>query len=91
MSEINIERSHTLGLSEARRRLSDMEGKLKERYGVKLTWKGDEAEVKGTGVSGTVALAEKSVSINLKLGLMVRPLAGKIRETMERQLEKALG
>jgi putative polyhydroxyalkanoate system protein len=91
MAEINIERNHELGLDELRKRLDSMEAKLKERYGVKLAWRGaHEAEVKGTGVSGTISLGDKRVAVNLKLGLMVRPLAGKIREAMEKQLDKAL-
>lgn len=90
MSEINIERNHELGRVEARRRLLEMEEKLKERYGVKLSWNGDLAEVKGTGVTGSIDISEANIAIKLKLGLMVRPLAGKIREVMEKQLDKAL-
>jgi putative polyhydroxyalkanoate system protein len=91
MSDIDIEREHKLGREEARKRLNEMEEKLKERYGVKLAWRGDGADVKGTGVTGTIAIADAKVSINLKLGLLVKPLSSKIREAMERQLDKALG
>lgn len=90
MANIDIERTHALGLEEVRKRVSSMEDKLKERYGVRLTWRGDEAEVKASGVAGTIAIADAKVSINLKLGLMMKPLAGKIREAMEKQLDKAL-
>ena len=90
MSEINIERNHKLGQQEIKRRLAEMETKLKERYGVQVAWRGNEADVKGTGVTGTIALSETHVAVKLKLGLMVRPLAGKIREQMEKQLDQAL-
>lgn len=90
MADIHIERPHSLSASALKTRLADMEGKLSERYGVKLTWRGDEADVKGSGVSGTISILGGSVVVDLKLGMFVRPFAGKIRETMERQLEKAL-
>ena len=84
MAHIDIEKDHQLGRDEARKRLREMENKLKERYGVSLAWRGDEADVKATGVTGTINIEENKVAINLTLGLMVRPLAGRIREAMER-------
>jgi putative polyhydroxyalkanoate system protein len=90
VADIDIEREHKLGRDEVRRRLGDMEDKLKERYGVRLAWAGDEADVKGTGVSGKLSVDDGKIAIRLKLGLMVKPLQGKIREAMEKQLDKAL-
>ena len=90
MSEINFERDHALSREEVRRRFAEVEQKLNERYGVKLAWRGDTADVKGSGVTGTIEVTDAKVSIRLKLGLMVRPLAGKIREAMEKQIDRAL-
>jgi len=90
MADINIERNHELGEDEIRKRLTEMEAKLKERYGVNLAWRGKQADVKGTGVSGTISIEPSKIAINLKLGLMMKPLSGKIREAMEKQLDKAL-
>ena len=90
MSEIKIERNHKLGTAEARKRVDTLEPKLKERYGVTLEWNGNVAAVKGTGVSGTLAVDDTKVAVNIKLGLLLRPLAGKIREGLEHQVNKAL-
>lgn len=90
MADIEIERSHRLGLTQLKERLGGLEEKLLDRYGVKLTWRGNEAEVRGTGVSGTLSVDEAQVAVNLKLGLLMRPLAGKIREAMEKQIDRAL-
>lgn len=90
MADIDIQRNHELSEEEVRKRLTDMEAKLSERYGVKLAWRGNAADVKGTGVSGTIAIEKQKIAINLKLGLMMKPLSGKIREAMEKQLDKAL-
>lgn len=90
MADIDIERNHELSEDELRKRLTAMETKLSERYGVKLAWRGNAADVKGTGVTGTIAIEKQRIAINLKLGLMMKPLSGKIREAMEKQLDKAL-
>ena len=90
MSEIKIERNHKLGVAEARKRVDNLAPKLKQHYGVSLEWKGNVAEVKGTGVSGTLAVEDAKIAVNIKLGFLLRPLAGKIKEGLEHQVNKAL-
>lgn len=90
MADIEIERTHTLGLEELRKRLHTLEEKLQERYGAKLNWSGNQADIKGTGFQGTLTLGETTVAVGIKLSFLMRPLAGKIREQMEKQVDKAL-
>ena len=90
MGEIVFSRGHALGKEALRARLAKLEVKLQERYGVKLSWQGDTAMVSGPGVSGAIKLADQEVAVDLKLGLMMRPLASQIREALERQIERAL-
>lgn len=90
MSEIRIERCHQLGRAEAQRRVTEIEPKLRERFGVRLEWDGDQAQLKGSGVSGSVAVSDAQLAIDIKLGLLLRPMAGKIRESLERQIDRAL-
>lgn len=90
MADIHMTRDHALGAEGATDRLKGIEPKLKEKYGVTLAWTGHRAEVKGTGVSGRITVEEARVGLELKLGLMLKPLKGKIQEGIERQVEKAL-
>jgi len=90
MSTIEIQRFHQLGAEQAKNRLSEVEPKLSERYGIKLTWRGDDADIRGTGVTGSVTVRDDTIALRLKLGLLVRPFARKIREAIERQVDKAL-
>lgn len=90
MADIEIERSHAMSPEALKARLTSMEEKLRDRYGVQLVWRGDTADVKGTGVTGEVSVGPSTVAVRLKLGMLVRPFAGKIRETMEKQIDKAL-
>ena len=91
MSNIKVERNHALGDAEAKKRIESIEPKLKERYGVKLAWSGNQAKITGAGVSGQVEVGSDRLAIDLKLGMLVRPFATKIRESLERQVDKALG
>ncbi len=91
MSEIRLEQRHNLGSSTAKQRFCEVEDKLKERFGITLSWDGCQATFKGSGVTGLVTIGDELVSISLKLGLLVRPFAAKIRESLERQLREKLG
>jgi putative polyhydroxyalkanoate system protein len=91
MSDIKIERAHKLGKDEAKKRLLALEPKLKEKYGVSLDWQADgNAKVKGTGVSGNLELGADKLTLELKLGLLLKAMSGKIRGALEHQLDKAL-
>ena len=88
--EIRIEKSHSLGLAEANKRVHGMEAPLQKKYGVKLDWQGDSARVYGKGVEGNVLVSDDHVLVDLKLGLLLRPIASKIKSVLEEQLDKAL-
>lgn len=90
MADIELDRQHTLGVVGATERLQGIEDKLQEKYGVTLNWRGHGADVRGKGVSGLITVEENRISLRLKLGLMLRPLKGKIREGIERQVDTAL-
>ncbi len=90
MSDIKIEKHHSLGRDEAHRRVVEMAPKLRDKYGVKLDWQGDKAQLKGSGVSGHIDIDDSKVEVQLKLGLLLRPMSGKIREAIERQIDRAL-
>lgn len=91
MANISIKRDHNLGQDEAQKRIRQMEPKLKEKYGVSLDWSSDEdASISGKGVSGNVKVDSSKLNINLKLGILLKPMEGKIRESLQRQVDKAL-
>ena len=90
MSKINIERSHALGLEVAKEKVTEVEKKLQERYGLRTTWKGNTVHIDGKGVSGTLEVGESSVRLDLKLGLALRVFAGKIKDSVERAFDRAL-
>ena len=90
MSNIQIHRHHGLDADEARRRIDSIAPMLKDKYGVSLTWSGQRAEISGRGVSGFATVDATDLELNLKLSLLLRPLAGVIRGAIEKSIDEAL-
>jgi putative polyhydroxyalkanoate system protein len=89
-SEIEFEREHTLGLEGVRQKLTVVEQKLRDKFGVALSWSGNVATVQGKGLGGSLEISATKLTVRLKLGLLMRPLAGQIEDAMARQVDKAL-
>lgn len=88
MSRITVTRNHDFGLEGARTKLNELTGTLAEKYGVKATPRGDTVGVSGKGIDGEVRITETTVTLDLKLGLMLRPMKGKIEAGIHRQMDK---
>ena len=93
MPTIRISQPHTLGQSGARTAMGQFEEVL-AKYRARLDWQGNNAQVKGTGVSGDVVVAEREVTVRVELG-MVAKLAGidpvKLESSIKKRLQTALG
>ena len=87
MSQVRVVHPHTLPADEARGRLGDFSSLL-AKYGVKLDWKGNHGQIKGTGVSGDVRVTDAEVDITVKLGLVARAVVDSAR--LEKSIRKRL-
>jgi putative polyhydroxyalkanoate system protein len=91
MAKLNIEQAHALPLDEVKKRLEDLANRLAAKYGIDAKWTSDrEAQLKRTGVSGTIKLGEDKVAVLLDLSFALLPMKGKIQERIERELKSAL-
>ena len=90
MSDIRLERNHGFGEEEALRRVAEIEPRLEEWFGVTLSWNGARARLTGRGLSGTIRVTADRIAVELKLGLLLRPLGRRIREGIATQLDRAL-
>ena len=73
MSEVRINQPHKVSPEEARVRVQSFEEML-SKYGVSAVWSGNQATLKGTGVSGSIAVQPTHVEIVVKLGMMARAI-----------------
>lgn len=91
MADININKSHSLEISEARKRLEKMADELRSRYGIKSTWAGNTATLSRTGLKkGVVELTHSAINVEISLGLLAKAMKGKIEEQVDIALDKAL-
>ena len=90
MSRINIHRSHQLGLVAAKARAEQLAERLAREYDVSYRWSGDALEFKRSGADGRIDVSEESVEVELRLGLLLSALGGRIKSEIERTLDKSL-
>ena len=90
MSRIHIETTHQLDAGEVRSKLRGAEEELHRRYGIRLDWQGDRAQIRGKGLRGTLVLEEGRARLDLELGLILRPLRASIERALHEQVARAL-
>ena len=88
MATISMKRSHALGAASARERIEALAQKLAERLGGEWRWQGEKAICEAKGAKACVAYDAQSISIDVDLPFVMRPmrkvLEAKIEEYFER-------
>jgi putative polyhydroxyalkanoate system protein len=90
MSNIHIKRRHRVPREELRKRVERLAQDLKSKLNADYAWKGDSLRFKRSGASGSIDIAEDAIELNIKLGLMLSPMKGKIEESIKKNLDLAL-
>lgn len=90
MARIHIEREHGLGLAEARRQIDQVAETLRNQLQARFHWEGDRLEFERSGAHGVIEVAEDRVTLDIRLGLLLRPLKGTIERTITEQLDSHL-
>ena len=91
MAKIRIDEAHGLGSADAARaKVEPVEEKLKEKFGVTFPWAGNKAANNGKGVSGEFRFDDERFAVDLKLNMLLTPMAGKIEESIRRAIERAM-
>jgi putative polyhydroxyalkanoate system protein len=87
---MRIQREHSLGKDEARKRVTGVADELCQKYGLTATWSGDELKIGGSGIDGRIAMTEQSVDVKVKLGFALSMMSSVIRTSIEEALDKYL-
>ena len=90
MTQISVERKHSLGREAARAKAEALVEKLSREYDLKADWQGDRVDVSRSGAKGSVLIGEDSIRVELKLGMMLSMMSTSIQSGIERALDKAL-
>ena len=87
MADIDIRRTHQLGLAGARQAADRMAGHLKSKFDLRGDWEGDTLRFERTGLNGALAVAAKEIHLTVTLGFLMKAMRGSIQAAIERELD----
>jgi len=90
MTKILISKSHNKPKEEVDKLIEALQVDLADKYGLVSKRQGDCVNFKGSGINGTLTIEHNEVNIDLKLGMMMSMLAGKIKPALKSKLDKYL-
>ena len=85
---MRFKRDHSLGTDEAKRRVDKVAAELRARFDLTTSWDGDDMSVSGRSVNGHIAVADRSVEVQVDLGLSLMLFERTIRSTIESALQQ---
>jgi putative polyhydroxyalkanoate system protein len=95
MPELNIERTHTLGLTGARAVAERWREQAEQEWGMACESEPGESEDRmrfaRSGVSGELTVSEDRFDLQIKLGFLLGAYSGKIEEKIKANLDELLG
>jgi putative polyhydroxyalkanoate system protein len=90
MAEIHIKRAHHLGREKARAEVEKLAQLLQSELQAAYRWNGDRLLFERSGASGTIAVGDNFLEIDVKLSLLLTPMKGKIEDSIRTKLDLAL-
>jgi putative polyhydroxyalkanoate system protein len=95
MPELNIERTHTLGLAGARAVAERWREQAEQEWGMSCESDPGESEDRmrfaRSGVSGELTVSEHRFDLQIKLGFLLGAYSSKIEEKIQANLDALLG
>lgn len=90
MSVIKIERQHGLGRDAACERVEAIAQKLQRELDAEYHWEGDTLKFSRSGASGHIVVSESDLRVEIKLGMLLSALKGKITQSLNEHLDSEL-
>ncbi len=88
MSDITLVEHHTLSMSDARAVAQKVADQMAADYEMGYAWEGDALNFKRSGFSGTLALTEGQVQLDINLGFMLKGFKSKIEQQVGANMRK---
>ncbi|PIE44180.1 MAG: poly(3-hydroxybutyrate) depolymerase [Gammaproteobacteria bacterium] len=87
MSVIDIQRHHTLDHEHAIETADKLAKSLADRFDLDYAWQGDTLSFSRVGLKGKMTVEPETIYINLQLGILLRPLKGKLEREIHSHLD----
>ena len=86
MANIHLKYKHSLSPQETRKRVEEIAKGLKKEYKIDYVWKGDRLLFKRSGAAGKLDLGDGFIELDIKLGIALAALKGKIEKTIKQNI-----
>jgi putative polyhydroxyalkanoate system protein len=90
MSDIKIERTHTLGQEQARRAVQGVAEQLQADLQAKHQWHGDRLRFDCSGAHGWISVTASEVCVTATLSWLLFPAKGRIERSINEYLDRYL-
>ncbi|MCB1858477.1 MAG: polyhydroxyalkanoic acid system family protein [Gammaproteobacteria bacterium] len=90
MSHIHIKQGHALSQETVRERVESIAKDLHRQYKINYAWQGNRLLFKRQGATGHLDLGDGFIEMDIKLGLVLSPLKGKIEQTIRQDIKAQL-
>jgi putative polyhydroxyalkanoate system protein len=87
---IKLKRKHGLGRKKARSTVAALAKKLQQDLDAEYHWEGSTLQFSRKGASGHIDVGDGELNIEIKLGILLSPLKGKIEKTIEDEIDQHL-
>jgi len=95
VSDIHIERNHTLGIERAREIAQQWVDQVERDYGMECRysegWECDVAQFARPGAEGTLRVTADAFELHMKLGFLMDAFSSQIEAKVSRNLDELLG
>lgn len=88
MATIDINRSHTLSIQEAREAVNAIAAELTRELNVTSSWDGDTLRFHRSGADGTIRISGNDVRFQADLSLLLRPLKTTISNQVQQYFDR---
>ena len=90
MADIEIKRAHGLGLKAARAAAEKMADQLGKKFDLRGDWEGNVLRFERPGVTGSLSVSDKDLSLSVALGFLLKAMKGSIESAVKHEMDKVL-
>ena len=90
MADINIIRSHSLGLDEGRAAVERVAQNLEDELGVDYQWAENTLQFDGQGADGHIEVESDAVHVAINLSAFLQPMRSRVQSEAEDHLDRHL-
>jgi len=90
MAVIKTTRKHSLGAETVRERVEQIAKKLQKDLDADYHWEGSTLKFSRSGASGHIAVGDRDLEVEVKLGMLLSALKGTVEKTLNDELDKQL-